>query len=120
MVIIVREDLGMRPGKVATQAAHSCVGLFNKLHVKRQGIAQAWMVRIMWLSFQIKWAWSFFCDCLGERVDGQVRASTDLCFLALLAGNWVAEDDWQGHEWGGYDEIPETGKGQVSQQQQDR
>jgi peptidyl-tRNA hydrolase len=52
MVIIVREDLGMRPGKVATQAAHSCVGLFNKLHVKRQGIAQAWMVRIVtWLSF---------------------------------------------------------------------
>jgi len=42
MVLVVREDLGMTPGKVATQAGHASVGLFRRLHEKNAGITQAW------------------------------------------------------------------------------
>ena len=42
MTLVVREDLGMSPGKIAAQCCHACMGLFKLLLADRDVALNAW------------------------------------------------------------------------------
>ena len=42
MVLCVRQDLKMKPGKVAAQCSHATLGLYQKLERKNYGLVRRW------------------------------------------------------------------------------
>ena len=40
--IVVRKDLGMRPGKIAAQASHASVEAIEKTEIKTPGVVEEW------------------------------------------------------------------------------
>jgi len=41
-VIVIRKDLGMKPGKIAAQCAHASVEAIEKTEIKTPGVVQEW------------------------------------------------------------------------------
>jgi len=43
MVLVVRQDLGMKPGKIAAQCAHAAVGIFHDLMLHNPTALEPWL-----------------------------------------------------------------------------